>query len=59
MKETEDCTITRSLAIIVSMKIFRLGKVEHAANITFGLEKSKSFFFFCFKKWYTALSPFG
>lgn len=36
---------------------FRIGKVEHAANISFGLEKSKSFN--CFKKWHTALSPFG
>lgn len=49
--------------ITVSMKMsFRVGEVEHAANISFGLEKSKRFYFFvlfCFKKWHTALSPFG
>ena len=41
---------------------FRVGEVEHAANISFGLEKSKHFYFFllfCFQKWRTALSPFG
>lgn len=33
-------------AIILSMKMsFRIGKVKHAANISFGLEKSKSFHF--------------
>lgn len=31
----------------MSMKMsFRIGKVEHAANISFGLEKSKVFHFF-------------
>lgn len=36
---------------------FRIGKVEHAANISFGLEKSKSFYFL--RSGIPALSPFG
>lgn len=47
-------------ALIVSMKMsFRIGQVEHAANTSFGSEKSKSFIFVFRSGWYTALSPFG
>lgn len=36
---------------------FGIGKVEHAANISFGLEKSKRFYFL--RSGIIALSPFG